>query len=147
MAIFELFEEEQEEQGFTETFDPSDSGEKKEGSGHLFSTLMTRGCFFLLLLGSALWIAYSLLLFACSTLGYALTLGKVSLFAKGVKKFWLTLRRALVCTLSLFLGLFCPPFGIMVACTYFLMYDKAGMDEVVPASFQAQMKEIFPKNG
>ena len=55
----------------------------------------------------------------------------------------LNMRRSIVCSLALFVGLFSPPFGIMVACTYFLMYDKAGMEEVVPAPLQAQFKDIF----
>jgi len=31
----------------------------------------------------------------------------------------------------------------MVACTYFLMYDKKGIDEVVPGPIRAQFKELF----
>jgi hypothetical protein len=31
----------------------------------------------------------------------------------------------------------------MIACTYFVMYDKEGIEEVVPASLQEQFKEFF----
>ncbi|MBI3236532.1 MAG: hypothetical protein HYZ48_02320 [Chlamydiales bacterium] len=59
------------------------------------------------------------------------------------QRMWLTVKRSLVCGLSLFITLFSPAFGIMIACTYFLMYDKTGIEEVVPASLQSQFKEFF----
>ena len=53
------------------------------------------------------------------------------------------MRRALVCGLSLLIAICSPAFGIMVACTYFLMYDKEGIEEVVPASLQDQFTSFF----
>jgi len=145
MAIFQLFEEEQIDE-FTETFDGIEPKEEKSQGGHLLSSLLTRGCFLLLLLASSAWVVYSTLMLMFSSAGFLLSFGKSSLCKRGVKKFFLMLRRSIISLLSLAIGLFSPPFGIMVACTYFLMYDKAGMDEVIPASFQAQVKEIFHNN-
>jgi hypothetical protein len=56
---------------------------------------------------------------------------------------WTSIKRSFVCALALLVALFSPAFGIMIACTYFLMYDKAGMEEVVPSSIQSQFKDMF----
>jgi len=143
MAIFQLFDHEKKEDSFTETFDQGDSREDTPSKSRLFSTLITRFCFFLLLLADGAWFLYNILLLTLSFLGFCLTLGKSTFFKRWTQKFWLQFRRSLICGLSLSIGLFSPPFGIMVACSYFLMYDKAGMEEVVPAPLQAQFKDIF----
>lgn len=139
MAIFQLFDEEKK-QGFTETFDQADVQGEKKGKSQLFSTLVTRFCFLLLFIADSAWLVYNGLMLLVSIFFFALSGGKKG---KLLKKFALHFRRSAVCGLALLIGLFSPPFGIMVACTYFLMYDKAGMEEVVPASLQAQFKEIF----
>lgn len=138
MAIFQLYDE--KNKGFTETFDKSDLSENTQGKGRLFSTLVTRFCFLLLIIADAAWLVYNAIMLIVFSLVYLFSAGKKTGL---LKKFALHTRRSIVCGLSLFVGLFSPPFGIMVACTYFLMYDKAGMEEVVPASLQAQFKEIF----
>lgn len=141
MAIYELFDKEQAEK-FTETFEQIEAADGK-GKGHFFSTLVTRFCFLFLLLADLAWLLYTgVMLLLTSTL-LLLTGMKNESLQKHVRKLFLSFRRAAVCGLSLFVGLFCPPFGIMVACTYFLMYDKRGMEEVVPAPLQAQFKGIF----
>lgn len=143
MAIYQLYEEEKKEL-FTETFEQSKPLDlKKESRGRLFSTLITRFCFLLLLIADAAWLAYNGLVLLLVALCHLATAGKSPFFKKLLTRSALNFRRSLVCGLSLFVGLFSPPFGIMVACTYFLMYDKAGMEEVVPAPLQAQFKDIF----
>ena len=42
-----------------------------------------------------------------------------------------------------FVAIFSPSLGIMFSCTYFLMYDKAGIDEIVPSALQDQFKGFF----
>ena len=102
--------------------------------------------FFLLLLAAdLLWTCYALLLLSFSLLGLAVTGGKALAFKARCDRAWISLRRSLVCGVSLFLALFSPSFGIMIACTYFLMYDKSGIEEVVPSSLQSQFKEFLPK--
>ncbi len=141
MAIYDLFDREQTEK-FTETFEHIEQREEK-GKSHFFSTLVTRLCFFLLLLADLAWLIYSGAMLVCTSVLLLLTGCKNESLQKHTYKFFLSFRRSAVCGLSLFVGLFSPPFGIMVACTYFLMYDKKGMEEVVPAPLQAQFKDIF----
>ena len=110
------------------------------------SSFAARLFFLLLLCGNSLWTCYALVrLFFC-LIGRLLTAGKINSFNSVGEKAWVSLRRSLVCGVSLFFALFSPSFGIMIACTYFLMYDKSGIEEVVPSSLQSQFKEFFPKS-
>src|SRR6185295_17275910 len=105
---------------------------------------MTGRLFFLLLFFGAIgWFIYSTFLFGSSLTLLGITYGKVRRFREIAYKGWVSMKRALVCALSLSIALFSPAFGIMVACTYFLMFDKAGMDEVVPPSIQEQFRDIL----
>ena len=88
---------------------------------------------------------YALVLLSYSLIGLLCTGGKVPHFKTFSDKYWISLRRSLVCGVSLLITLFSPAFGIMVACTYFLMYDKSGIEEVVPVSLQSQFKEFTLK--
>ena len=148
MPIYDIFEpEEPEEEQQLELDLPEDENHGDEETyskrDRLFSTLVARLFFFLLLVADIAWIAYSVILFSLSLLGYLLTFCKFPFFKESASGFWISVKRSFVCGVSLFLALFSPAFGIMVACTYFLMYDKAGIEEVVPASLQAQFKEFF----
>jgi hypothetical protein len=111
----------------------------------IFSALATRLFFLLLVVADLLWVGYSLALLIFSAAGFSLTGGRVVYFKNLNEKAWVTLRRSLVCGVSLLIALFSPAFGIMIACTYFLMYDKTGIEEVVPSSLQSQFKEFLPK--
>lgn len=108
-----------------------------------FSSLTARLFFFLLLLADLLWFCYAVGVLVLCSAAMAVTFFKVSFLYDLYQRMWLTLKRSLVCGVSLFLTLFSPAFGIMIACTYFLMYDKTGIEEVVPASLQSQFKEFF----
>jgi hypothetical protein len=110
-----------------------------------FSSLAARLFFLLLLGGNSLWTCYALIRLIFSLIGRLLTADRASFFKSIGEKAWVSLRRSLVCGVSLFLALFSPAFGIMIACTYFLMYDKSGIEEVIPTSLQSQFKEFFPK--
>lgn len=112
-----------------------------------FSSLAARLFFFLLLLGDLLWLTYGVVLLVVSTIGTLITRNKTPLCLELRQNAWLTVKRALVCAISLFIALFSPAFGIMIACTYFLMYDPQGIEEVVPSSLQSQFKEFFKKDG
>jgi hypothetical protein len=112
----------------------------------IFSAILARLFFVLLFLGNCLWIVYALLLFTLSGVGILLSFGKLKVFSELNATAYLTIKRAMVCGISLFIALFNPAFGIMVACTYFLMYDKSGIEEVIPSSLQSQFSEFFKKN-
>ena len=113
--------------------------------GRFFSSLAARLFFLLLLIADLLWTCYAFTLLSISLIGLALSCGKARYFYGLKEHAWVSLRRSLVCGVSLFLALFSPAFGIMIACTYFLMYDKSGIEEVVPSSLQSQFKDFFPK--
>jgi hypothetical protein len=112
----------------------------------LFAATAARLFFLLLLVADVLWICFALAKLAFSMVGYSVTAGKVVYFKELSERAWVALRRSFVCGVSLMLALFSPAFGVMVACTYFLMYDKTGIEEVVPSSLQSQFKEFLPKN-
>jgi len=149
MAIYDIFEVEKEEEAPTAKEDFSSSQQEPEPEetcrkrDRFFSALAARLFFFLLLIGDVLWFGYSMLMFAMNALLSLITLRRVEYFKEASTRAWISVRRSLVCALALFIALFSPAFGIMVACTYFLMYDKSGIEEVVPSSLQSQFKEFF----
>jgi hypothetical protein len=108
-----------------------------------FSGLTARLLFLLLLIADLAWGLYALFFFFMLNVAALVTFWKVQAFKDVAACYWLSLKRASVCGISLFLALFSPGFGIMIACTYFLMYDKEGLEEVVPSSLQTQFKEFF----
>ncbi len=147
MAIYDIFEPEEEQEAQQLELDlPGEERPEEEPFSkrdRLFSTCVARLFFFLLLIADVAWIAYSTALFAICLAGYGLSFRKFYFLKDCFLSFWVSVKRSFVCGISLFLALFSPAFGIMVACTYFLMYDKEGIEEVVPASLQAQFKEFF----
>lgn len=131
-----------------ETLTESEAAEmlqvKSNKKDRFFSAFAARLFFLLLLIGNMLWTCWALLRVAFSLIGQVATANKVNCFKKVRESSWISLRRSLVCGVSLFIALFSPALGIMIACTYFLMYDKSGIEEVVPSSLQSQFKEFFP---
>lgn len=123
-----------------------DASQPPENStrGQIFSAIAARLFFLLLVAADLIWICYSFAVFLFSAIGYAVTRGRVNYFKNLIEKAWVTLRRSIVCGVSLMVALFSPAFGIMIACTYFLMYDKTGIEEVIPSSLQSQFKEFLP---
>lgn len=108
-----------------------------------FTSFITRISFFFLLAADLVWLFYALGQIAIVGTMHCIALGKNLRFNRAFSRAYLSLRRALVCAVSLLIGLFCPSFGMMVACTYFMMYDKAGIEEVIPGPLQSQFRELF----
>lgn len=108
-----------------------------------FSALAARLFFALLLIADVVWGVVSAVLLCIGALGVLFTGGKVARFVRLTTRMRLSVCRAAVCGVSLILTMFSPAFGIMVACTYFLMYDPKGIEEVVPQSLQMQFKDYF----
>ena len=144
MAIYDFSKAEKEElnPSPSEPEIPQADPNKRD---RFFSSLAARLFFLLLLIGNVLWICYSLIRFSFCMIGRLVTADRVPFFKVKGEKGWISLRRSLVCGVSLFISLFSPALGIMIACTYFLMYDKSGIEEVVPSSLQSQFKEFLPK--
>lgn len=113
----------------------------------IFSTIAVRLFFLLLFVADILWGIYAFCLLILTSVLSMVTLFQVKPVLDAFAKTYLSLKRALACGIALLISLFSPSFGIMVACTYFLMYDKEGIDEVVPSSLQSQIKEFFPSSG
>lgn len=117
--------------------------ESQSGKDRFFSSLAARFFFLLLLIADVLWGIYVIVCLLLVSTFSLITLFKVPLLNHLLAKFYLSLKRFLVGGLSLFVALISPALGIMFACTYFLMYDKDGIEEVVPSSLRAQFKEFF----
>jgi len=144
MAIYDIDQKRQLDFFETTQGKAEENQERPKSRDRFFSSLFARLFFFLLLIADLLWMFYSAFIFLISVCGSLITFNKVSLFKKWRCSIWLSLKRSLVCAVSLILALFAPAFGILVACTYFLMYDKSGIEEVVPSSLQEQFRDFMP---
>jgi hypothetical protein len=159
MAIYNIFdynEKEIEEKLNNEAsgprIDPSaftsnhiDKGFAKESEkSNIFSALAARFFFFLLLIADVLWGVYSLFAVIVKTTLHILTFAQISSLKKSLGRSFLSLKRAIVSAIALMIAIFSPALGIMFSCMYFLMYDKSGVDEVVPASLRDQFRLLFP---
>ena len=108
-----------------------------------FSSFCARVFFVFLLLFDFLWFGFLLCkmgIYLALQLGF---FGSSAALQKKLSLCWISLKRSLICALALIVALFSPAFGIMIGCTYFLMYDKAGIEEVVPSSLRDQFKDLF----
>ena len=103
----------------------------------ILSSVLARGLFFLLLIVDLFWGAFSLI-------SYIITLPFGSLTKSFRQKRFLALKRASVGALSLFTAIFSPSIGILFGCTYFMFFDKEGIDEVIPSSLRSQFETFFP---
>ena len=112
-----------------------------------FSSLGARFFFLILWIANLVWGVYILSALSLFFILSLTTFFKISFFVNFLKKYALSTKRFLVAGISLAIALFSPALGIMFACTYFLMYDKEGIEEFVPASLRAQFKEFFSHAG
>ncbi len=110
------------------------------------SSLLSRLFFAALLLLDCLWGVYAIILFTAGSLGCILSFGRIAWFVRLQNKGQLSIKRSFACALALVAALFSPAFGIMIACTYFLMYDKSGIEEIIPVSLQDQFRDFFKPN-
>jgi len=109
-----------------------------------FSALAARFFFMLLLIADLLWGAYSIVLFAITSILYCGSIWQIKFLRQSLQKTWLNIKRSIVCGISLSVAIFSPALGIMFSCMYFLMYDRSGVEEIVPVSLQDQFREFFP---
>lgn len=117
--------------------------EKESGRDKFFSSLAARFFFLLLLIADLLWGVYIIGTLILGVFLNMVTFSKIALFRKFLSRAYLSLKRFLVGGISLLVAIISPALGIMFACTYFLMYDKEGIEEVVPSSLRGQFKEFF----
>jgi len=139
MPIYDIFETKESEEDPPVDLSSTPCSRKDR----LFSILTVRVLFFLLLIADVCWALYSLTLF---TLFLTVNLVSFFKFRRGcqqLRKQWIAIKRSAVCGVALAVSLFSPALGIMIACSYFLMYDKTGIQEVVPTSLQHQFEEFL----
>jgi hypothetical protein len=143
--IFERVAPQIDPNAFTSNrIDESYLATSQESKGQFFSALAARFFFFLLLIADLIWGIWNVCLFSVKMALCLLTFGQVSFLTKTLAKSWLSLKRSIVCFIALFVAIFSPALGIMFSCMYFLMYDRSGVDEVVPASLRDQFRDLFP---
>lgn len=152
MAIYEIFDGEKGDAAGDESLTQGELFEHLEGfdegktaslKDRLLSTVFARFFFLVLLIADLLWGVYVVSMLVVSGILYFCSGFKSTFFKTLFAKKFLSLKRFFVCGLSLLVALFSPALGVMFACTYFLMYDKKGIDEIVPGILQSQFKEFF----
>lgn len=144
MAIFELSDFKQQELPLEYGEMENSKNEKKGLKGvSFFSSLAARIFFLVLLAADLIWGVYCALFLVLSTVANGLVFFTVPALKKNLAVRFYSLRRSLVCAVALVVAIFSPSLGIMFASTYFLMYDKSGIDEIVPSSLQSQFKEFL----
>ena len=162
MAIYNLFEydkiqprgpmqkqvqpslfEDSSESLFSEAFNDNTPIQDKEKSS-FFSALAARLFFFFLLVVNILWGVLNIILFIAYLLVNICCVFKSRFLLKKLQKTVLNIKRFLVCNIALLVALVSPALGIMFSCMYFLMYDKKGVEQIVPTSLQDQFRSLFP---
>lgn len=129
MAIYNLHENEQLEEAKADS-----------QSSSTFSSLAARIFFVLLLVADLFWGMYAICLLLLTSMLSLLSGFKINRLQQ---KAFLRFKRSLVCAFALFVAVFSPALGVMFACTYFLMYDKDGIDEIVPSVLRSQFKDFM----
>lgn len=114
-----------------------------EVSSSLFAKISARLFFFMLLIADLFWGISSLFQLVLASALLLVTGGKIRKIKRFVQRKYLALKRAFCCFAALFMALFSPALGTMFACSYFLMFDKKGVDEIVPHVLQDQIKEFM----
>jgi hypothetical protein len=135
MSSIDVFAEEKKESEVTEkssTFFRS-----------FYSFMSTRFCVLFFLVLDVAWFIFSLSKMMLYTLLHVVFIGSSSVLKNSLIKSCTSTRRSLVCGLCLLLSLCSPALGVMVGCAYFLMYDKTGIEEIVPNTLKKQFKELL----
>lgn len=114
-----------------------------EEKGNLFATISARLFFFILLISDLIWGIYSLLLFVLTLFPNLLIGFKSAPLKSFFLKRYLNIKRSAISAIALIVALFSPPLGVTIACSYFLMYDKEGIQEIVPSVLQEQFQEFL----
>ena len=117
--------------------------ENPENKNRFFSSFAARLFFFMLFIADLFWGIYAMLLFIFSLVLNTVFLFRLSILRRFHKRRYLAIKRVFVCGIALLVALFSPALGTMFACSYFLMYDKKGVEEIVPSVLQDQFREFF----
>jgi len=144
MAIYDIFEHVEQQEDLSYHISELKLGGKNGApESSIFSSIAARLFFFMLLLTDIVWGIFSVALFMLSLIGNLMTGFRFYKLKKYFLRRSLNIKRSFVCGVSLFVALFSPALGTMFACTYFLMYDKRGIEEIVPSVLQDQFREFL----
>lgn len=134
MAVFDIND-------YVEEQAPPDFSKPPTKKDKWISSVLARSLFILLLIADLAWGSLSITKYAIGSAIRLITLGRRGrTFCERQK---LAIKRASICALSLFTAIFSPAIGILFGCTYFMVYDPTGIDEVVPASLRSQFDEFM----
>jgi len=109
----------------------------------ILSSISSRLFFVLLFALDLLWLVFSCIKIIVYALLRLALIGSSTAPRIGLAKGLLSLKRSLVCAVSLAVAFFSPGFGVMIGCAYFLMYDKQGIEDVIPGSLKEQFGRIL----
>jgi len=113
-------------------------------SNSSITAITSRFFFILLLMLTLIWMTVALCLYGVASLFHHMTFRSSSIGKRFYEKALVNVKRAAVCMIALIVALFNPALGIMFSCLYFMVYDKLGIDEIIPTSVKDQFKEFFP---
>ncbi|MCB1107241.1 MAG: hypothetical protein KDK76_04010 [Chlamydiia bacterium] len=152
MAIYDIFEHVERQKEMGEKIDLSthisdltlnDQVKPPDEKGSLFATIAASLFFFMLLITCVGWGILTLIFLVSAAPTHFLTFFKIYKLKTFISRRYLNLKRSAICFIALLVALFSPALGTMIACSYFLMYDKKGIKEVVPSILQDQFNEFF----
>jgi predicted PurR-regulated permease PerM len=106
------------------------------------SSLMTRLFSLFLLSICLIWTLFAVTAFCISFMLNTVSAFLVPILKRGIKRRFSNVRRSVLCTFCLMIALVSPSFGMMVGCSYFLMHDKEGIDQVIPRSLRGYFKQF-----
>lgn len=147
MAIYNIFDHVEKDQ-ITQT---SSSIEREEipkeeryRLDRFFSAVTARLFFIFLFFADILWGIYAIAIFSFFFLLNTVTLYRSRRLVLKLKSSFLSIKRFIICAFSLIIAIFSPSLGILFSCMYFMLYDRKGIEEVVPSSLREQFEDLIP---
>lgn len=147
MAIYNIFDHVEKDQ-ITQNSSSIDREEVPKGQRHrldrFLSAITARLFFIFLFFADMLWGVYALAMFGFFFLLNTVTLYRSKILISKLRSAFLSIKRFIICAFSLIIAIFSPSLGILFSCMYFMLYDRKGIEEVVPSSLREQFEDLIP---
>ncbi len=147
MAIYNIFDHVEKDQ-ITQNSSSIDREEIPKGQRHrldrFLSAITARLFFIFLFFADMLWGIYALAMFSFFLLLNTVTLYRSKILISKLQSAFLSIKRFIICAFSLIIAIFSPSLGILFSCMYFMLYDRKGIEEVVPSSLREQFEDLIP---
>lgn len=147
MAIYNIFDHVEKDQ-MTQT---SSSNEREEipqeeryRLDRFFSAITARLFFVFLFFADIVWGIYATTIFTFFLCLNIITVFRCKTLISKLKSSFLSIKRFIICAFSLIIAIFSPSLGILFSCMYFMLYDRKGIEEVVPSSLREQFEDLIP---